>query len=874
MFDWLTKRITNNRDVIGPMVLPSEVAMRGSRWKQQTQRELVAKNIGWVYKASSINAENLNSFPLRLFAAKGSSRSSRSVSKHTRRWLGGEYGRTNPGAKVVQFANSMNDDVEEVMEHPVLDLLDAGNPWMSGCAVLEFAHLMRELTGNSYLVPVFDGDIPTELWPLASQDVRVLPDRDGLVEGYIYGRATHVEAKFEADEVMHHKGLLDPNDPYYGMSWLRAVSMSADIDTHSNVHELSVWENDARPNMAVMLKGSTSKEQLKVFKDELNAAHMGSHKSGKTMVFSAEDLSVAPMQFSPREMEYLEGKQNTRDTIMAAAGVPKSLFTNDDVNLASAKVGETIYARNTLVPRLRRWAEDCNRFFLPLFDIEPGEMFLSFDNPVPDDREEIVQETNISVRNGTISRNEARRALGNDPINDEAFDVPRSDQEIQSDFGIGSFDAFDLEEEQDTSDLNAVGEQGNEEDHQDTALNGAQISSLVELAKELANDLLPKDAVREMMSLAFPAVDPAAIDRIVNALDMFESSENGEGGNALDGGPNLAAEPKDRDPLPPDDLSDKTVDFCMSCNEGDAEQKRLEEISLKAVVDEAADEGDTDQSAVNRDDPAEGFVRELARFFVRQRNAITKVVETGKFDKPSDFGMGAVPFDKAVGSEIATKDRDPVPTLPDPWTIELSDIFARRTRGAIKAGVEQAVGDLQRINASVGASFDVVNQGALRFLSKREALLLRSAKDINATTVDKVRREIKRGIASGDSAQGVAKRIAEKINDLTPRRAVNIARTEIASAQVQGRLSGLKASEKEFGITIKKRWLLAPNPCEFCQAIDNKFKGKAIGLDEAFVKGGTTLTGVNGGKMKIKRDVDGPPAHPQCRCDVLTEEEL
>lgn len=58
-------------------------------------------------------------------------------------------------------------------------------------------------------------------------------------------------------------------------------------------------------------------------------------------------------------------------------------------------------------------------------------------------------------------------------------------------------------------------------DVQGAALNGAQIASMVELAKELADKQLPPEAVRQMMLVAFPLIDKAAVDKIIRALTGF-----------------------------------------------------------------------------------------------------------------------------------------------------------------------------------------------------------------------------------------------------------------------------------------------------------------------------------------------------------------
>jgi SPP1 gp7 family putative phage head morphogenesis protein len=76
-------------------------------------------------------------------------------------------------------------------------------------------------------------------------------------------------------------------------------------------------------------------------------------------------------------------------------------------------------------------------------------------------------------------------------------------------------------------------------------------------------------------------------------------------------------------------------------------------------------------------------------------------------------------------------------------------------------------------------------------------------------------------------------------------RADMIARTESGMADVAGNVEGWRAS----GVVDKKEWLAAPDCCDECQDLD----GEIVDIDEPFPDGGG----------------DGPPLHPNCRCNVL-----
>jgi SPP1 gp7 family putative phage head morphogenesis protein len=118
-------------------------------------------------------------------------------------------------------------------------------------------------------------------------------------------------------------------------------------------------------------------------------------------------------------------------------------------------------------------------------------------------------------------------------------------------------------------------------------------------------------------------------------------------------------------------------------------------------------------------------------------------------------------------------------------------------------------------------------------------------------TRDMLRADIAAAIESGASNDRLADQLAENYAFSDDRSQV-IARTETAKADVAGNLNAYRESGQVEG----KRWLTAPDCCDECLELD----GETAGIDEDFPDDGG----------------DGPPLHPNCRCDVLpvlTEEE-
>jgi SPP1 gp7 family putative phage head morphogenesis protein len=135
----------------------------------------------------------------------------------------------------------------------------------------------------------------------------------------------------------------------------------------------------------------------------------------------------------------------------------------------------------------------------------------------------------------------------------------------------------------------------------------------------------------------------------------------------------------------------------------------------------------------------------------------------------------------------------------------------------------------------------LVNQNAVEYAKQRAATLVTS---IAESTRDMLRSTVARALEEGWSNDTLAAELSSAY-PFSAERAMLIARTETAWADVQGNLTGYKAS----GVVAKKRWIIAQDEfCDDCRELD----GVEVDLDSEFPGGH-----------------DGPPLHPNCRCDVV-----
>lgn len=166
--------------------------------------------------------------------------------------------------------------------------------------------------------------------------------------------------------------------------------------------------------------------------------------------------------------------------------------------------------------------------------------------------------------------------------------------------------------------------------------------------------------------------------------------------------------------------------------------------------------------------------------------------------------------------------------------------------------------------------FNVANPEVQAFVDR---YTVRLASDVAEYTHIAAKDLLGDGLAQGESIQQLADRIRPwaEADPLTPSiggakyRSQMIARTESARAYVKGE----KLAWKQTGVVTGNKWLLGPEPCPFCQEAAAMYANKPIPLDANFFDKGHALT-VDGQTMKLDyEDIDGPPLHPQCVCDLV-----
>lgn len=372
----------------------------------------------WAYTCANRNAAAIAGVPLRLFATRGTGdqkfRAKCRIAtpeqiKHLR------------GIKsVVESARFKSaQEVVEIETHPILDLLSQVNPFHNQYDLMERLSLFLDLTGDAYW-HIVDGPlgIPSEIWTLPSQHIRIIPSKDKFIAGYVFGIDPSNQVKFGPEAVIHFL-LSNPKDLYYGISRIEGAYLAITGYLSMEQYEKDLTDLRGMKDVLIKYKGGTltAKQRRDLMNEWSNAIKAGA--LAKAPMIADQDIDIQEATWAPRELGFLQGRQWRKEEIINAFGQHSAMY---DKNANTANINGAIYLweEYEITPSLRRIEQKLNEQLVPRYN-EP-RIFVAFDPILSEDRESVRLDDTMLLSNGyPINRILQRRGLAPIPGGDVGY---------------------------------------------------------------------------------------------------------------------------------------------------------------------------------------------------------------------------------------------------------------------------------------------------------------------------------------------------------------------------------------------------------------------------------------------------------------------
>ena len=262
------------------------------------------------------------------------------------------------------------------------------------------------IDGNIFIY--FDG---AHLYHLPADKITIYTDDKTYVERYSYDNSID----YSPDEIIHIKEN-SFNSIYRGVPRLKPAYRTMQLLASMRNFQDNFFKNGAVPGL-VLKSPNTLSEKVKERMMQAWGIRYNPNTGGRRPLILDGGLEVDKLtEINFRELDFAESIKANEKIILEAMGIPPILL--DGGNNANIRPNHRLYYLETVLPIVKKLGYALERFF----GFELSEDVTGIPALQPELRDQAAYYATL-VNTGIISANEAREALGKDPV--DGFDEPR-----------------------------------------------------------------------------------------------------------------------------------------------------------------------------------------------------------------------------------------------------------------------------------------------------------------------------------------------------------------------------------------------------------------------------------------------------------------
>jgi HK97 family phage portal protein len=262
------------------------------------------------------------------------------------------------------------------------------------------------IDGNIFIY--FDG---AHMYHLPADKMTIYSDSDTYIEKFSYDNSID----YSPNEIIHIKEN-SFNSIYRGVPRLKPAFRTMQLLGSMRNFQDNFFKNGAVPGL-VLKSPNTLSEKIKERMLQAWVARYNPSSGGRRPLFLDGGLEVENLtEINFKDLDFQEGIKSNERIILEAMGIPPILM--DGGNNANIRPNHRLYYLETVLPIVRKIGYAVERFF----GFSISEDVTGIPALQPELRDQAAYYATL-VNTGILSANEAREALGKEPV--EGFDTPR-----------------------------------------------------------------------------------------------------------------------------------------------------------------------------------------------------------------------------------------------------------------------------------------------------------------------------------------------------------------------------------------------------------------------------------------------------------------
>lgn len=385
----------------------------------------------------------------------------------------------------------------------------APNGWMTSFEWRETSMIHLGLYGNCYS-EICAGTAGTiaELVPLHPSRMQVERIENGRLR-YTYTEPSGAKTVYNQDQILHVRWM--SNDGITGQVPIDLGKEAIGLARACEMHGARYFGNGARPGVVLETDGNLAAEAAERLRENWERMHRGPDKSSKTAVLTG-GLKAHELGSTNTDSQFLEARRFQVEEICRLYRVPPHLVQSlDRATFSNIEQQSLDFIQYSVLPWLRRFEAAFARDIVA----QPEQYFVEFDvrGLLRGDVAARSQYLTAMIDRGVMSVNEARAAESLNPVeggDNHFFPLNMTTVERMSAETVAVVDDTTTPEAP-TPALEA----DVETNFAAAALNGAQITSLLEVLTNIATGLLTPNGATAVLAASFPQLTPEQVSAIV-----------------------------------------------------------------------------------------------------------------------------------------------------------------------------------------------------------------------------------------------------------------------------------------------------------------------------------------------------------------------
>jgi hypothetical protein len=278
--------------------------------------------------------------------------------------------------------------LEQVTDHPLLDLLDHPTSMAPGPLFWELLSKWMDLAGEAPQAMVFDGGDVIELTPILPT---LITQAASSERPWFEVRAPNGSCIRVPEDDMIWVREHDPADPYVGRGVGTAGVLADELETdeYMALTGKSLFFNQGAPKAFVSAMPTAAgqmmgEDAVKAFSLQVEQKHRGVQKAGQIHILNRE-IRVATLGQTLAENQYIDGRKFLRDTCMQVFGTPPEILgVLTASNRSTIDAADYLFAKFSTQPMLERLRAFYQALLVPQFG---DDLVLDYVSPIPADKE-------------------------------------------------------------------------------------------------------------------------------------------------------------------------------------------------------------------------------------------------------------------------------------------------------------------------------------------------------------------------------------------------------------------------------------------------------------------------------------------------------